>query len=305
MASLASHHSSISTKLLFLGDSGMGKTGALASLALAGYNLRVMDFDNGLDVLVGLLRPGVAPYNLTPEQSAAAIARIEYVTLTDTFKAMGGRMFPTASKAWGQAVGLLSKWKGPNPDDLDLGPVDKWGPKDVLVVDSLTFAGKAAVRFILSLNGKLAATPQWTDYFAAQQLVESMLAMLYSESIKCNVVVLAHVREIGKKQTIEKDGKAITVEEEGSRRGYAETGTGSALSPNVGRYFNGVVLADIVGDGAHARREIHTVPRGNIGLKTPAPGLVKPVYKLHTGLADYFAAVRGESPAATTAAIPS
>jgi hypothetical protein len=210
-------------------------------------------------------------------------------------------MFPVAAKAWSAGVGLLSKWKGPNPDDVDLGPVDKWGPNDVLVIDSLTFAGKAAVRFILGLNGKLAVTPGWSDYFGAQQLVESMLAMLYSEAIKCNIVVLAHVREVGKKQTIEKDGKAITVEEEGSRKGYAETGTGTALSPNVGRYFNGVILAEVVGEGQFARREIHTVPHGNVGLKTPAPGAVKPIYPLHSGLAEYFAAVRGGNPTAIPA----
>lgn len=263
----------------------------MASLAIAGYNLRVMDYDNGTDVLLNILSPGIEPYKLSPADSEAAIARINSVPLTDQFKSLGGRMFPVAAKAWTAGANLLSKWE-------DLGGIETWGPNEVLCLDSLTFAGKSAVRFIQSLNGKLAVPPSWTDFGDAQKLVESLLGMLYSDHIKCNVLVLSHVREVGKKQTIEKDGKAITVEEEGSRKGFAETGTGTALSPNVGRYFNNMILADIVGEGPYARREIHTVPHGNIGLKSSAPGRVKPKYSLHTGLAEYFADVRGVKPAA-------
>ena len=36
------------TKCILLGDSGTGKTGALASLVKAGYKLRVLDLDNKL-----------------------------------------------------------------------------------------------------------------------------------------------------------------------------------------------------------------------------------------------------------------
>ncbi len=39
-------------KLALLGNSGDGKTGALASLANAGYRLAVFDFDGGLDIFV-------------------------------------------------------------------------------------------------------------------------------------------------------------------------------------------------------------------------------------------------------------
>ena len=61
MPALSDHQSSQTTKMLFIGDSGSGKTGALASLAAAGYNLRILDVDNGVDILANLLRdPQVA-----------------------------------------------------------------------------------------------------------------------------------------------------------------------------------------------------------------------------------------------------
>lgn len=298
MSSLSDHASKAPIKMLVIGDSGLGKTGALAALAIAGYNLRIMDFDNGVDILAGVLRPGIPPYNLTPAASAAAMARINYVTLTDQMRAVGGKIQPVTSKAWNEGVNLLTDWK---PDNL--GPTVNWGPKDILVCDSLTFAGKAALRFICSMNGRLAVPPYQSDYGDAQRLLENFLAMLYSDSIKCHVVVLSHIREVGKTTTIEttnqqgNKGTAV-VEEEGSRKGYAETGTGRALSPTVGRYFNTVLMVDLVGTGQAARREIVTVPTGNIGLKNSAPGVVKARYPLMTGLADYFTAIRGEVPVA-------
>lgn len=280
MPTLTAHQSSVTTKLLLLGDSGTGKTGALASLAKAGYNLRILDFDNGLDILANLLR-----------DDPAALERVNFQTCTDQTRVAGNQMIPGA-QAWSRAIQTLGNW----PDGI--GKIDTWTPRDILVIDSITFAGKAAVRFVLNLNGRIADLPRWDDYYTAQGLLEKLLATLYSDSVKCNVIAISHVREIGKMHTeLDAKGRPVQVEEEGSRKGYAETGTGKALSPTVGRYFNAILLADIEGSGQSARRLIRTVPHGNIGLKNANPVRVKPSYPLATGLADYFAAVRQEEPA--------
>mgnify|MGYP001496439716 CR=1 FL=1 len=50
MTSLADHHASSLVKMLYIGDSGTGKTGSLVSLVDAGYKVHVLDMDNGLDV---------------------------------------------------------------------------------------------------------------------------------------------------------------------------------------------------------------------------------------------------------------
>jgi hypothetical protein len=278
MPSLNDHQSSKTTKLLLIGDSGTGKTGALASLVEAGYNLRILDFDNGLDILANVLRAKGKPELLD---------RVNFQTVTDTSRIAGINMIPGA-QAWNKAIKTLSEW----PDGL--GKLDTWGEKDILVVDSLTFAGKAAIRFVLSLNGRIGDLPQIQDYLTAQGLLEKLCATLYSDAIQCNVIVISHVREVAKThQELDSKGRAIQVEEEGSRKGYVETGVGKALSPVVGRYFNSVLLADIEGSGPAARRIIRTVPHDNIGLKNSSPTLVKPKYDLKTGLAEFFAAVRG------------
>jgi AAA domain len=282
---LLTYPTSVLTKLLLLGDSGSGKTGALASLAIAGYNLYILDFDAGLDILKNVLR-----------NHKDATERVDYITCTDQMQQIQGRVVPKAAQAWPKAINSMDNWPGK-------GNIQTWGEKDILVIDSLNFAGKAALRFIQQMNSRLVTTPWQSDYGDAQRLLENMVAMLYSEAIKCNVIVSTHVREVGKSQSVlDKDSRVVQVEEEGSRKGYAETGTGRALSPTIGRYFNAVLLTDIVGTGQSARRILRTVPHENIGLKNPAPGIVKPEYPQNSGLADYFAAVRGETALPRTAA---
>jgi|SRR5215831_4202377 len=276
MPTLDKHHSSTITKLLLIGDSGSGKTGALVSLILAGYKLWIMDFDNGVDIIVNLLKKS------KPELLGAVNA----VVLTDTFRVDRARVVPTTASAWPRGVGLLSKWE-------DHGSIETFGPKDVIVVDSLNFAGRCAMRHIQHLNGRLSVPPQLQDFRDGQLLVESLCQMLYSDAIKCNVLCLTHLREIGQQQDVVDDkGRVRTVEVPGTVKGFPETGTGRALSPTIGRYFNAVLLVDIVGSGLGTRRLIRTQPHNNVGLKNSAPGIVKPSYPLETGLADYFRDLR-------------
>lgn len=293
-------------KGLLIGDSGSGKTGGLVSLMLAPWlgKMGIVDFDNGVDIIRGLLRPSPKDSEAMLARKAAARKKVFVKTLTDDFRATGGKFQPISATAWTRCSELLNDWKEDN-----LGPVAKWGPNDVLVIDSMTFAGKAALRLVLSMNGRLSQKPWQSDYGDAQSMLETMLATLYSDAIKCNVLILSHVREVGKSYAIEGTNRAgektvMQVEEEGSRKGYAETGTGRALSPIVGRFFNNVLMVDIEGTGPSARRIIRTVPQGNIGLKNSAPSLVKARYDLETGLAEYFATLRGEV-VTTTQAAPS
>jgi len=289
MPLISDYPTGVITKLLLLGDSGSGKTGALPSLAIAGYNLRILDYDVGLEIVKNLLR-----------NNKEAAQRVSYITCTDPMHSVQGKMIPKAATAWAKGVNALNDW---TDGDIKLGNIQTWGEKDVLVIDSLNFMGKSALRFIQQMNGRLAGSPYQSDFGDAQRLLENLIAMLYSDSVKCNVIVLTHVRQLGTtQQVLDSQNRVVTVEEEGSRKGYAETGIGRALSPTIGRYFNAVLLADIVGSGQSTRRVIRTIPHENIGLKNPAPGIAKPQYDQATGLAEYFAAVRGEKPAAGQAA---
>jgi hypothetical protein len=269
MPDLSAHQSGATTKLLLLGDSGAGKTGSLASLAGAGYNLRIIDMDNGVDVLANILRDPKSQYG------REALARVKYATITDKMKNVGGRLVPKEATAWQRAINLLIDWK---IGDEQLGPLTTWGTNDVLVLDSLTFMSTAAMNFQLAMNARLGQQPHQSDWYVGQQMIEGLLQTLYDEGVKCNVIVMAHVAYIG--------------EENAPQTGYPST-LGKALPPKVGRYFNSTLLVKTVGQGTNAKRMIHTSTINGIELKNSAPTLVEKTYPLETGLASYFKAVRG------------
>lgn len=261
MPKMTEHPSAEATKCLFLGDSGSGKTGALAALVKAGYSLRIADFDAGLDILRDLL---------TPEE----LATVYFQTFTDSLKTVNGRLIPSGvPKGFSNFLKALDKW----PDD-DLGPVSSWTPNDVLVVDSMTFMGSAALRYVLALNNRSGQQPYQSDWGEAMRYVENVLEKLYSAEIKCNIVVTSHIT------FIEQEGQAI--------RGLP-TALGSKLPPKVPRYFNTVVMAQSKGFGSGARHTIHTQPKQGVELKTAAPSRVKAEYPIRTGLADLFRDLQG------------
>ncbi len=268
MPSLSNHQSAQTTKLLFIGDTGSGKTGALASLAKAGYNIRVIDLDNGLDVLNNLLTHPTSPYG------REALERVKFSTITDPYKNLAGRLVPVRATCWQRVVALLTDWKTP---EESLGPITSWTGQDVLVIDSLTMLANAAMNFVLAMNTRLGQQPHQSDWYQGQQMLESLVQMLYDEGVKCNVIINCHITYIG--------------EDNGPQRGYPAT-LGKALSPKIGRYFNSVLMARAVGSGASVKRKILTRSQPMIELKNTAPLQVKDEYPLETGLAEYFRDVR-------------
>lgn len=264
MTQLTKHQSATSTKLLLIGDSGAGKTGALASLALAGYNLRIIDTDAGLDILSNLLKPH-------PE----ALAQVEYETLTDPYGNVNGKLVPRRATVWQRLARLLDNWK---TESAEFGPISTWGAKDVLVLDTLTTASNAAMNFVLAMNNRIGQKPWQSDYGDAQTYVESMLQMLYDEGIKCNVIVNSHITYIG--------------EENGPVHGYPAS-IGRALPPKIGRYFNSVLMLRSTGQGASVKRKLLTNTSGQVELKNTNPLKVKAEYGIETGLAEYFKDIQG------------
>lgn len=268
MPPLTSHQSSQTTKALVVGDSGSGKTGSLASLAQAGYNLRIIDVDNGLDVLTNLLK--------SPVYGSEAISRVTYETVTDKMRNAGGKLIPAQATSWQRVIGLLSNWP-------ELGPVANWTPQDILVIDSLTMLGNCALNFVLSMNSRLGQRPHQSDWYDGQQLLEGLLQMVYDESVKCNVIITSHIAFLGEENSAVATGYPMAL--------------GKALPPKIGRYFNTILLARSTGSGTSVKRQILTsstrMANGIVELKNTAPGRVKPEYPLETGLADYFKAIRG------------
>lgn len=266
MAALVDHSASNTFKMLLIGNSGMGKTGALTSLALAGYNLRVLDLDNGAEILFQLLK-----------HDKAALARVDVETHTDKYKEVAGAMrAQTPLTGFSGAAKTLTNWPG-------LGKPSDWTAKEVLVVDSLTLLGRFIMNHVLNLAGRLTTgqPAQIQDWGQAMDLQENVLAGLYG--LPCNVIVTSHLT------SITPEGEAVPM--------FFPSALGSKLPPKVGRYFNSTLGVKLVGVGANKRRIITTSDPA-LGCKTPAPGLIKPEYPLETGLADYAKELFGALPGA-------
>jgi AAA domain len=260
MPSLADHQSNQFVKLLLEGDSGSGKTGALSSLVAAGYKLRILDFDNGLDVLKQFVLKDC------PEK----IENVEFRTLRDKRKATEqGLSIDGNPKAYPTALKMLDKWKY---GDVDLGVPSRWGPDCVLVLDSLTRFSDAAFDFYepLTVVGKGGDKDGRAVYYNAQQGVEEVLALLTGEAFETNVIVISHIRYIQR--------------QDGTTKGYPNS-VGSALGPNIPTYFNSVVLAETEPGG---KRTLKTLATPMIDLKNPRPFAMAATYPIGEGLASFF-----------------
>ncbi len=265
MPNLANHQSNEFTKLLIEGDSGSGKTGSLASLVGAGYKLRILDMDNGLDVLKACI---VKDW---PER----LASVEFVTLQDKRKSTPtGPVIDGQPKAFISAIRMLDRWKY---DDVDLGVPAEWGPDCILIVDSLTMLSDSAFdwREPLTPRGKSGDYDRRATYFDAQKAIEDVLALLTSVNFRTNVIVISHIKYIDMP--------------DGQKKAFPTT-VGSALSPIVPRYFNSVALCQTQG----SKRKIQTAATAMIDLKNPRPFAMHPSYPIETGLAEFFAVLRAE-----------
>lgn len=267
-----------SCKVIYLGNTGAGKTGSLCALAAAGYNVRILDLDRGAQIIKDyMLNPNSIytkpnPPHWTAEQAKAAPSRISYVTITEGFNLIAGRAVPKGD-SWNRTILQLADW---TDGEIKLGSIATWTTQDILVIDSLSRLAKAAMYLQLVLNGRAVSGPQQSDWGRAQEMVESTLIMLSSEMIKCHIIIIGHV------DYIERD--------DGITRGMPQT-IGQKLSPKVGQNFNHTILAQTSGQGTMTKHKLLTKTTGTIDLKTTAPLKVAPEYPLETGLAEYFKTV--------------
>lgn len=254
MPTLDNHASSKFTKLLYIGDSSSGKTGSLTALLADGYSMRILDMDNGLTALKQFGRA-----------AGADLSRIEYETFRDEYRMTPqGPIAKGGTKAFTQAMETLTAWS-----EIE-------DPQCITVIDSLTFLGKAAWAWARGMNPTAKDPRQW--FYAAQQAVESVLALITSEAYKQNVIVISHVNY---KEVME-----------GVHKGYPSA-VGSALGPTIASYFDTLVLAEASGSGTNVRRRIKTLPTGVIDLKMPTSKIDKEL-PLETGLSTIFKELKGQ-----------
>lgn len=275
MPNLADTPTNSIVKMLIIGDSGSGKTGALSSLVDKGYKLRILDFDRGLDPLSSFV------------EDKSKLKNVEYFTLTDAMTSRGNKIIPKGTpNAVARGTQLLNYWAYDKDNQIlsakkaeeavtNLGPAESWGDDTIIVLDSLTFMCAAAMRYVMAINGRAGEHPWQSDWGEAMRISEDFLALLYSDAIKCHVIVTSHITYV------EPEG--------GLTKGYPSA-LGQKLPPKIGRYFNTLVLAETKG-GKESRRVIRTQSKGVIELKTPVKGIASEL-PLPTALATLFKEIR-------------
>jgi hypothetical protein len=260
MANMLQHESNNIVKLLLLGDSGAGKTGALASLVDAGMNIRVLDFDNGLSVLKGYVR------------DKTKLANVHYQTLRDDFQLLGARMGIKRASAFQQAMELLEKggdkW---GESGKHIPPLVAWTPRDVLVIDSLSLMGKSSLMMVMQANGAAMKAPEIQHYGTAMDNIEKFLDLITSSSVPCHVIVNTH-----------------TSSPDGSTKIYPEA-LGSKLGPKVPKPFDTMLSLSI----KSGERVFNTEKDGLLALKSAKK--LAPTYPISTGLLDIFKALTGKT----------
>jgi hypothetical protein len=241
MPNATDHKSSSITKRLLVGDSGVGKTTALAGLAQAGYHLHIYDFDNLLDPLIARLR----------REDAKALARIEFMSFRDKMKATPqGPTIDGQPTAFVDALRALDKWEdGSKPAE--------WGPNHIAVIDSLTTMSRAAYFWARGLQGAagiaegvaVRGIEPRNIFFTAQQAVMNCIALLTSVNFSTNILVIAHIKYM---------------EQGGITKGFPLS-VGTAISPEIPTYFPSVTLATKSGE----KRILRTKSTSMIDLKDP------------------------------------
>lgn len=276
MADLFEHPAAGAAKILMIGNNGAGKTGSLVPLAKAGYKIRLLDFDTGFEILMQLLREEKA-------KNPGLAIDVDVESFSDPYHSQPGTgaLRPKDAIAFTKAMQTLANWP-------KYGSPVTWTTDTILVIDSLTFMGKAAMNHVFKMKGKLASLdakdlhPSQPDWGDAMGLQENFLAML--GSLKCHVIVMSHIT-------------FVTPDGEVAQQGFPSA-LGSKLPPKVGSYFNSTLYVTQEGAGANKRRVIQTKSSGLIQTKTPAPGKVKDSYPIETGMADYFKDLYGPLKAA-------
>jgi hypothetical protein len=259
----------------------------LASLVTAGFKLRILDLDNGIDVIKGYLtNPISSYYKIIQEQKIDLGEAVRYLTITEEMKTLNGRVIPSKGNVFRRTMEALQEWK--EPDGTNLGKPRDWDRQTVVVLDSLTMLGKAALYSIQGLNGRLGddkvGYDSQRDIGQAQTQIERVLELLYDESFKPNVIVNSHI--------VWRNPEGVDREDKSFGKKAYPNSLGVALAPRIPRYFNTVLHTMTAGSGQSTKRQIMTTPQGSLDLKSSAPLALKPSYPIDTGLGEIFKALR-------------
>lgn len=251
-------------RMMIVGYPGTAKTGMIASLANAGYKIRMLDYDGNSQ-------------SLLTYTDADKLANIDIVYLED--KMRNGERFiettgiPTAFRA---GLDLMDHWKYTEPDGtvVDLGKSKDWGCDTIVVLDSLTSMGRASFLRQRSLSNRTPLNTTEQVWGLAMEQQEAFVKRLTSENNKHHTIILSHLKIVGPKDLRKEDEditKAIKEElQELIPNRLFPSALGKALPPVIGGHCPILIEASNEFKGNKVERIIRVIPRPELDLKLPS-----------------------------------
>ena len=274
-------------RCLIGGYPGSGKTGSLAALANAGYKLRVLGFDKQANMAPLLMYT-------TPENRKNIDVLFFEDPLTVEDRYIGVQGIPTA---FASGLKSMDRWKYKEGDEeIDLGRSKEWGPDTVVVLDSLTAMGEAAMRRARAIKNKTPVNTTDDTWGLAMNEQKAFLEKLCSNANNFHLVVLAHLKIVGPKgeRSGETDLQQLVKQQEAeliTSRLYPSA-LGRNLPPEIGQLFPTVLRAERRIIAGREKRVLLTTCGPEFDTKVPA--VVKESYPIETGLLDIMEAVCGK-----------
>jgi hypothetical protein len=279
-------------RMLLMGYPKTGKTGALASLANAGFKLRILDFDGNPESLLRFTLPEFRK-------------NIDILTFEDPLADKGSYMAPVGTPtAFANSVKALQRWKYKDGDnEVDLGSHRDWGPDTILVLDGLTGQASAAMRRATATLGKTPFNVSGPTWGLAQKDQEAVVENITARLLRHHTIVISHVKIIGPRD-IEKGDSDIAKAVKEATADLVPTrlfpsALGKDLAQRIAQHFPVAVVCETEVRNKKVIRAIRYEPTGELDLGMPLPNAATVLGDLtvEDGLLRIFEAMGAHPPA--------
>lgn len=278
---------------IHIGWPGSGKTGALASLADAGYKIRVLDYDGNFQPLIGYVDPRALP-------------NIDIVTLQDRLR-NGDKYMEVVGipEAFNNGLRMMQEWKYKDEEtgeETNLGKSAEWGLDTVVVVDTLTALAKAAKNRAMKMNNKTPANMTSAVWGHAVADVTNFLELLKAERNGFHLIINSHKQILGPQDFVAQGDDDVVKEKK------LEMIADGMIPPRIypigvtkpsSQSVHGMVptMLEFVKTTKLGKdvRLINTMAGPEIDVKIPVKGL-KSSYPIETGLIEIFRAMGFKDP---------
>lgn len=280
-------------RMFSMGKPGAAKTGALASLANAGFKIRMLSYDGNEDPLMEYC---------TPEGAK----NVDAVHLGDKLSGSGDWIDATTPTGFRDGLRLMDHWcydetgqvlkpvidfktgkqKGWDPEPIgkvtDLGRSKDWGDDTIVVLDSLTSMGDTAMMKTRHRMNKTKSDNTDRVYGIAMSEQMDFLKKLRQPGNRFHLIVITHMKMIGPQDYRKGAGGDSEIMQKIKEQQadmmdvrWYPTALGRALPQDILRLFPIVVLFENTETRNGVVPQIWTAPRKEVDLKMPSKSLPK------------------------------